>query len=333
MSKQNNKIANKISSEIDNKADSKADSKVDNKVYTVEGKPIDILELPFMGEEQPLHIDKQRAVQATLSNGFIPLKVDGSYIDIKSMEVLKEKEAAINKDMSTPTLFIDINVYARIFHVLHRAKEITGNECAGLFIYKKLNSGSPHYLVTDFILTGQEASSGAVELDDIDMSKYIKYIEDTYLADIKEACEINNTLYTGNILDYIGHWHSHGNMGTFWSATDTKQQEDRTQLGFNALGRFYIVFNLKGDIHSSYVQYSPFFHRKDNINIGLYIGKGYSFNEDDRNHLDELIDTLIISKRYNYTSNSKRGTAYSDIYNSYYGRAYNNPVFNNLYTK
>lgn len=309
----NNVVNNVGNNVVNNIVNNVGNNVVKNVVYTVDGRPVDVLDLPFMGKEQPLSINKRRAIQATIANGFIPLKVEGTYLDIKSFQTLKEAEASIGKDLSTPTLFIDINVYSRIFHILHRAKEITGNECAGLFIYKKLNKGSPHYLVTDFILTGQEASSGAVELDDIDMGKYIAYIKEHYLEDIKEACAANDTLYTGNILDYIGHWHSHGSMSTYWSGTDTKQQEDKSQLGFNALGRFYIVFNVQGDIHCSYIQYSPFFHRKDVVNIGLYIGDGYSFIEQDREHLDKLIDALIVSKKYNYAKTNK----YFDIYKRY----------------
>lgn len=294
-------------------------------IQTIDGKTVDILDVPFLGEEQPLKIKKGAPIKATVDNGFLLLKNESTYIDINSIDDLKKAEENINNNLANPVLFIDVNVYARIYHILHRAKNITGNECAGLFIYKRLNPNLPHYLVTDFILVGQEASSGAVELDDIDMSKYIAYIEKNYLEDIKQSCVENNTLFTGNILDYIGHWHSHGTMGTFWSGTDTKQQEDKTQLGFNAQGRFYIVFNIPGSIHSSYIQYFPYFQRKDNISIGLYIGDGYSFDEKDREHLDMLIDKLIICKQYRSVSFNKN--TYNTYDSSVYARYARNSKF------
>lgn len=311
--KDRSKIKSKGNSRNKNESNTET---VKNTITTVEGRVIDVLDVPFLADKQPITIDKQHAISATIDNGFILLtESSGVSLDINSMEDIIKKETEFNVNTTEPVIFIDINVYARIFYILHRAKEITGNECAGLFIYKRLNPRVPHYLITDFILPGQEANSGAVELDDEDMGKYINYIREHHLEEIKEACINNNTLFTGNILDYIGHWHSHGNMGTFWSGTDRTQQEDKAQLGYNALGRFYLVFNLTGSILSSYVQYSPFFHRKDNTPMGLYIGNGYSFTEEDKKHLDYLIDTLIISKRTNFVKLSNRDNNYYYNYN------------------
>lgn len=275
-----------------------------NRFTTVDNREVDILEVPFLGEEQHLHLSDLKQTLPKLEKGFLLLTHKGAPTNLK--DIPAHNNLLKNLSPCTPTLFLDINLYTEIMYILKRALPITGNEAAGFFTYRKLLENRPYYIASSQFLVGQEASSGAVELDGIEISKYIEFYNEKYNQTFKEQLEAAGLSYTGNIWDYIGHWHSHGTMGTFWSGTDKNQQEQPNQLGFNADGRFYLVFNKEGSIKASYVQYKPVFHRVEDINLGLYVGTPYKFNKERRDEIDKLIDSLIIKKSaytYNYRGN------------------------------
>lgn len=263
---------------------------------TTNNKTVSILKVPFFGEEQPLTLKETMYVMPTLKNGFRLMQVDNKPYQFTSAE---EHDKDLRKlPNSVPTLFIDINVYARILYTVKRALSITGNECGGFFTYKKCQPNKPFYIATSQFLVGQEASSGSVELDTVDIEKYIDFYTKKYSEQFKKELAASGQTYSGNIWDYIGHWHSHGNMGTFWSSTDKAQQESIGQLAYNANGRFYLVFNKEGSIKASYVQYQPMFTRVDDINLGLYIKDPYTFTDEDKLNYDAIIEGVIQKFKY-----------------------------------
>lgn len=115
--------------------------------------------------------------------------------------------------------------------------ETAEGEIGGLFTVKVTESDD--FIMTDLFLFEQEASSGGCELDAQDQGKFLEDL----IAEGREDA----------IVDLKGWWHSHANMGVFWSGTDTSTQEKEYKTDYLVS----LVTNKKGEMKAKLNTYYP----------------------------------------------------------------------------
>lgn len=190
---------------------------------------------------------------------------------------------------SQPVVFFGANVYGELQYLF---KHIP-SEWAVILMYRKLNDQHPKWLVYDYFFVDQDVASAEVELEQKDFTRYITHLQTEYPAEF--ADKVHNKL---------GHLHSHHSMGTFWSGTDTKQQESATQMAFHGDFRIFCVGNNKGELKTTFMLYSPVFWRLDDVATGIYFGEGYTgkLTKERKDELEVRIKALVKKKGYTPTS-------------------------------
>lgn len=128
-----------------------------------------------------------------------------------------------------PELFIEADDYA---YIKACVKEASFREVGGLAIVEANEAGG---IVRHNRLLKQEVSSGEVEWDPEAHADYLEWLY--------TPVDQGGAGFTGESYGLYS-WHSHGNMGTFWSNTD----EDFIQkVGLSVPWIFSSVFNNKGE--------------------------------------------------------------------------------------
>jgi hypothetical protein len=192
-------------------------------------------------------------------------------------------------EVKVPTLFFAASVYQEVLYMVKRMAKKTG-ECGCFLMIRQLQDARPHFLAYDYFIPGQTASSGEVDLDTTDTTKYWNYLRETYPEE-----------FASGLHRKLAHAHSHGTvLGAFYSGTDQTQQNSRGQLGYFDDYRIYVVFGKDGnEIKAGFVQYYPFFHRIEDINVGLYFGDPQycvRLTRERKQELDAKMDTLVHKK-------------------------------------
>ncbi len=132
-----------------------------------------------------------------------------------------EKEVATNGPMTKFTVSIDPKVHAKIMHWVHKAS----GECSGL---GKVDIQGGDFRVIDACLLKQENGAASTEIDASAITKAM----------------FEMRLSPGHLNFW---WHSHVEMGVFWSGTDLDTIREIGKNGFVVSS----VFNKKNEVKSA----------------------------------------------------------------------------------
>lgn len=140
-----------------------------------------------------------------------------------------------------PNVKLSLKAYQKIMYYVHASNfEVSG---LGLVKYHKETN---EYEVTDIFLLKQKNSSGDTEIDDI---AYAELERDTFALQGEENGWLNFW------------WHSHVNMGVFWSGTDMACIKKFSQNGY----WLATVFNKKNEMRSAIAVGEPVGAFQDNL--------------------------------------------------------------------
>ncbi len=250
-------------------------------------------EYPFV----PPELDKSFP---NLNGGYYPEYVNDAVLISPGVQATP---SARNKVLvpGVPIVYFKWKVYQEIMYIVKTMTPKTG-ECGGFALLERMNPHAPQFMVYDYFVPGQKAVSVEVDLDGEDSTKYFNYLSEKWpekFGDDKHR--------------QIMHWHSHGNMGAFFSATDDKQQSNIDQLGYQDDYRIYIVFTAKGTFKVNFVYYSPVFAIAKDTPVGVILDDDMETMElsaERKAELDKLMEDHIEER-----SSSYAGRSYYDHFN------------------
>ena len=138
-----------------------------------------------------------------------------------------------------PVVFITLEAKQKLDLYL----ELGDEEISGLGRVKKLNNC---FLIHDIMLFAQECSASSTELDS-------KALDEFLLTEIENGREVEDCKLW---------WHSHVNMGTFWSGTDDDTIEKfRNGWCLSIVGNKSLAYRTRIDL------FEPFRYTFDNVRL------------------------------------------------------------------
>jgi len=154
------------------------------------------------------------------------------------------------------------------------------SEITGYMILSKDKEGD--WEMKDPIILKQEVSSGSCEIDREASASYFVDAFNKYGENVRFVW-----------------WHTHGNMGAFWSSTDTQNMEDQCNNGWAAS----LVINIRGEYKFRVNFHDPIKAHSD-IDITIVEKKAKKIS---KKIVDEVKDKCS-KPVYNYTRNLKKNS-------------------------
>ena len=130
--------------------------------------------------------------------------------------------------------YIDDKNWRKLLNYANSAYNEFKSEITGYMILRK--DEEDDWEMKDPIILKQEVSSGSCEIDKEESANYFVDAFDRYGEDVRFVW-----------------WHTHANMGAFWSSTDTQNMEDQCSNGWAAS----LVINIRGEYKFRVNFYEP----------------------------------------------------------------------------
>lgn len=210
-------------------------------------------EVKFYPPEIKKHYPTWTSEKVTLEDNWLVTHVpDGVKIS--------HRDLINNRDF--PGVFFTPRVYNEMTYVVESLAPKTG-ECAMFALVKKVSPERPHWLVYDWFLSKQTASSAEVKLDVPDFDRYFKYLRENNGDIFSSDKDLHNQLM---------HAHSHHTMNMCsWSGTDMNQQTSAEELARQGDYRIFFLFTIGHGLKATLVNYATGLTRQE-----MYIGLCFS---------------------------------------------------------
>lgn len=178
------------------------------------------------------------------------------------------------------TMELKVNILSEAFEKLKLYIECAAGEISGLGTVENINNT---LVVTDVFILPQESSSSNTELDD-------EAISDLLLSWDEQGLPLEKLKLW---------WHSHGNMGTFWSTTD-----DNTIEKLGSSWMLSIVGNKKNEFLARFDLYSPLKLTVDNLALSELKAPNTELKNTIKEEIKEKVRTTVWANS-NYNANRR----------------------------